>query len=342
MNYLKTLPLVLLLVAIHAVASPCVGDSIVVPDASSLPAIEAKAEAGDAQAQVQTGLAYVRGRDIPRNLDKAITWLKRSASSGNSDGQYQLALYYGQFTKSDEDVHKAVLLLKQSAAQDCVPARFYLGAAMMKGIGTPKNIADGLRMIKQTANAGYQPAQVAFGSMLISGDEVKKDQKAGLAWLRKAALAGYSPAEIILAFAYLGGVGVPPNPKGALLLLHDVYMKGDGQSPKAAYLMGRIYMDGTGVDKNDVKAFVWMIRAAKFGVPHAWDNVQILLKRLPRRKQARTCDVYMVRDFKAGGAKRFAQTQPGEQLVLLEASDSAAMVYYPDRKLGGYVPKTCL
>lgn len=39
--------------------------------------------------------------------------------------------------------------------------------------------------------------------------------------------------------------------------------------PKAQYMMGNYYSDGSGVSKNDARAFAWYLKAAEQGLPEA-------------------------------------------------------------------------
>ena len=46
------------------------------------------AEAGDARAQYEIGIAYERGATVERDIVKASSWLKKSADQDYSDGQF--------------------------------------------------------------------------------------------------------------------------------------------------------------------------------------------------------------------------------------------------------------
>jgi TPR repeat protein len=52
------------------------------------------AQAGLARAQSNMGAAFLEGRGVERDLEKAAAWLRRAAEQGDAGGQRNLALCY--------------------------------------------------------------------------------------------------------------------------------------------------------------------------------------------------------------------------------------------------------
>lgn len=52
------------------------------------------AESGDLRAQLQLGLMYMDGDDVPQNYDEAVRWFREMAENGFAGGQYLLARMY--------------------------------------------------------------------------------------------------------------------------------------------------------------------------------------------------------------------------------------------------------
>lgn len=80
------------------------------------------ADLGDARAQHDVGLAYEKGRMVPRDIDKAAQWLKKSADQDYGDGQFAygvlLATGRGKGLENATDADKAEALdyLKKAKA----------------------------------------------------------------------------------------------------------------------------------------------------------------------------------------------------------------------------------
>ena len=56
--------------------------------------LRAKAEKGDAGSQYNLGLAYAKGRGIPKDQAEAAKWFRKAAEQGHADAQFSLALRY--------------------------------------------------------------------------------------------------------------------------------------------------------------------------------------------------------------------------------------------------------
>lgn len=323
-------------------AETCEGDKIAIPDSTTLASVQALADAGDAHAQAQMGAAYSRGKGIEVDRAKSLSWLEKSAAGGSSEGQFLLAYYYAINGRSEEDLHKGVGLFQQSADLGCLSSLFYLGALTANGSGISKNIVVGIRMITKAAEGGDALAQVWLGSSLIAGKGMSKDTKAGFNWIKRAADSGDSVAKILLASLYLDGKVTPQNPEGAQTLLESVYVKHDEQASTAAYQLGLMYLEGNGVPADTIKAFRWMIIAANSNVDDSMQRLATLTEQLPKQKLSTACSVYMDAKFATNGAKEYAHVNGGETVAILTSQVSSTEVYFPDRRLLGYIPRQCL
>jgi uncharacterized protein len=308
-----------------------------------LASVQVLAEAGDTHAQAQMGAAYLRGKGIAVNRAKSLSWLEKSAAGGDSEGQYLLAEYYAFNGKSKEDFHKAADLFRQSSDQGCLASLFYLGALTAKGSVVPKNTDEGIRMITKAAEGGDALAQVWMGSSLITGDGMSKNTNAGFNWIKRAADSGDSLGGIALANLYLDGKVTPQNPERARILLESVYAKHDEQALVAAYSLGWMYMEGKGVPVNTVKAFNWMYIAAKAHYSESEQRLITLTEKLPKRKLLTSCSVYMDPLFSTSGAKEYVHVNGGETVAVLTSQTAPSPeVYFPERRLLGYIPRQCL
>ncbi|MCP4487405.1 MAG: 4Fe-4S binding protein [Gammaproteobacteria bacterium] len=80
------------------------------------------AQLGDSRAQYELGIEYEKGVIVPRDINKAATWLQKSALQGDSDGQFayavMLATAYGKGLEYSSQLQRreAIDLLKKAAA----------------------------------------------------------------------------------------------------------------------------------------------------------------------------------------------------------------------------------
>lgn len=326
-----------------AASETCEGDQNVIPKAKTLSSVQSLAKAGDAHAQAQMGAAYLRGQGVKLDTRKALSLLAKSAAGGDSEGQYLLGQYYVVTGKTAGDFHKAAKLLQQSADQGCLPALLGLGIITKNGKGVPKNIVHGLQMINKAAEDGSSQAQWWLGVLLITGDgDVAKDIKTGFKWIKQAADTGYSAAQISLANFYLSGIGTEPNPKKTIALLELVYAKKDKQASTAAYSLGWMYMEGKGVPVNNIKAFNWMLIASNSRVYDSEQRFKVLEEQLTKQKLATACSVYMDPLFATNDVKEHVYADRGETIAILSTRTATDMVYFPNRRLVGFISPQCL
>ena len=65
---------------------------------------KAKAEAGDATAQCDLGLAYCNSDGVTKNFGEALKWLRKSADQNNAKAQYNLGLCFERGEGVDKDL----------------------------------------------------------------------------------------------------------------------------------------------------------------------------------------------------------------------------------------------
>lgn len=109
------------------------------------------AEAGDGAAQNWLGRMYAFGKGVPRDVEQAMIWFRRSADQGHAEGQWSLGKIY----------HEGRLV--------------------------PQDVAEGLRWLNLAANQGDAAAQYDLGMIYCTGDGVKQDLIEGHMWLNLAA-----------------------------------------------------------------------------------------------------------------------------------------------------------
>jgi TPR repeat protein len=100
---------------------------------STIPELQAKAEAGDATAQLNLGIAYYKGQGVEKNAPEAIRWLHKAAQAGKSDAQCLLGFSYMLGQGVTQDRTEGLKWLRKAAE---------LGdASAMKFLNDPDNVS---------------------------------------------------------------------------------------------------------------------------------------------------------------------------------------------------------
>ena len=137
-----------------------------------LSALLQAAEGGDALAQYNRGLMYLRGRGETKDKAEAARWFRKAADQGYAKAQYKLGFMY------------------------------------RNGEGVLKDASEAVRWYRKAADQGAAAAQTDLGLMYLSGRDVLKDASEAVRWFRKAAAQGDALAQSALGFIYNDGMGV--------------------------------------------------------------------------------------------------------------------------------------
>lgn len=142
-------------------------------------------------------------------------------------------------------------------------AQFELGIMYVGGNGVEKDYVKAMNVIISSASKGFAPAQSALGEMYYQGAPFPVESNVDLArknWIL-AADQGYVEAYYFLGKSYDKSLSVEDNPDETLAVkwyehaaLRDISL--------AQVLLGQMYNDGRGTQKDEVKAAYWFQRSA--------------------------------------------------------------------------------
>lgn len=136
----------------NAVANPPENNSITMP--AALQEILTKAQAGDAKAQYELGVAYANGKGTDTNYVEAVKWFLQAADQGNAPAQRDLGLQY-QFGRGvDKDYVQAVTWYRKAADQGYARAQVNLGLMYENGWSVDKNLVEARNWFQKAANQG--------------------------------------------------------------------------------------------------------------------------------------------------------------------------------------------
>ena len=103
--------------------------------------LNAKAEAGDADAQVKLGERYRLGLDVvPQNYTTAVSWFRKAAEAGDAHAQVNLGMMYAKGYGVPEDHAQAVSWFRKAAQQGDAGAQYNLGLMYANGEGVGEGV----------------------------------------------------------------------------------------------------------------------------------------------------------------------------------------------------------
>lgn len=139
--------------------------------------IHQKAEAGDAEAQTQLGVAYAKGTGVDMNQKEAAKWYKMAADQGYANAQWNLAFRYVRGQGVAEDYKEAARYFKLAAEQGYAPAEYDLGMMYLQGMGVTRSRSKAIDWIVKASEHGYKEADAFLMSRGIEKKtaEEKKD-----------------------------------------------------------------------------------------------------------------------------------------------------------------------
>jgi hypothetical protein len=122
---------------------------------ADLPSLEARAEMGDARAQVLLGLTHEFGTaGLPRQPQHALTWFLRAAAQGVAWAEAWAGDFYFNGTAGgDRDVDKAIALYRSASSRGDSRAAFALGQIYFYGDGVAGNQAEAARWFRLASAA---------------------------------------------------------------------------------------------------------------------------------------------------------------------------------------------
>jgi len=178
--------------------SPLVGTAQTVPQ--DVTALQARAESGDAKAQVDLGIAYAEGDGIPADEALAVKWFRKAAENGDAAGEYALGEMYLFGRGVSADKAEAAKWIERSADHGDAHGQYNLAVMYAQGQGVSKDETAAEKWMRKAADQGLADGEFGLGSMYAHGSGVAKDEIEAAGWYRKAADQGDSAAMNNLAF----------------------------------------------------------------------------------------------------------------------------------------------
>lgn len=187
------------------------GMTVAASAAPDVNALQARAQAGDAEAQFQMGEAYRAGKGVTADIESAIMWYRRAAALGHIRASEELG--FALFAHGDR--REAMPFIEKAAARGEARAFYLLGTAHFNGDYATRDWPLAYAQTERAAAAGLSAAQKNLELMdhyLLPADKAKADQiLATLPTVRTAPPEGVivGPAK---AAAPVQTASAPPKP----------------------------------------------------------------------------------------------------------------------------------
>lgn len=117
------------------------------------------AEQGNPEAQYKVGEMYEQGKGVPKDMDKAKEWFKKSAKQGHRKANYKLLYLEVQMNGLNDVTKTQVDSLRKEAAAGVPDAQYFLGKMYASGIGVPKSLNNALAWLNKATFNGISEAE---------------------------------------------------------------------------------------------------------------------------------------------------------------------------------------
>lgn len=219
-----------------------------------------RANAGEADAQLQLGYAYVTGQGVPQDYTQGVQWYRKAAEQGLPEAQQKLG---DEASASNGDWEQATYWYRKAAEQGNAEAQSSLGFACRYGLDVPQDDAEAIHWWRKAAEQNYGGAQYWLGVAYQDGKGVPQDDAEAVQWFRKAAEQGHLTAHYSLGVACFVGRGVPQDEAQAIQWFRKAAEEGQAD---AQYRLGYAYSTGRGVSQDYVEAYKWIDLAVRCSI----------------------------------------------------------------------------
>ncbi len=263
-----------LLVAADATARP--SDRFSSPQSPSaapvddLSALLRRAEAGDAEAQYQAGVAYQFSLGTPRNDAAARSWFARAAAQNHVRALGSLGYMLSVGAGGPADAAGAEKALRQAGEAGEASAWANLAELVLQQ--RPAERAEAVALLERAVAAGATNARYRLGRFLIEGEVVAADPVRGRKLLEEAAEKAHPLAETYLAYLIYETRDPGEAARGFTLARRAA----SADLPVALNELGRYHMTGFGTPRDPRRAASAFTSAGEQGEPSGWFNLALL------------------------------------------------------------------
>ncbi|SPE55818.1 Sel1 repeat protein (fragment) [Verrucomicrobia bacterium] len=240
----------------------------------TLETAQTAAKTGNAEALYFLAQHYAKGDGVPQNYTNAAIYMRKAADRGNTFAQNDLGAFYARGLGVEQDFQEAAKWYRKAAENGDALAQFTLGTIYSQGRGVPKDPQESIKWYRKSARHKQADAMLALGDIYLRDHGVAIDCPEAVRWFRKALKQGRVDALNSLGALYEAGArGVPQNVRKAFACYHQAAEKGNA---KGQMNLGRMYLEGVGVEADFAQAYKWFYLAHSNGDRIANHYLQVL------------------------------------------------------------------
>lgn len=161
-----------------------------------------RANAGDANAQLQMGSVFLTGKEVEQDYVEAMKWFRLAASQGQPQSQFNLGMMYAHGLGVAKNHIDASRWYRLAADQGLAISQLNLGVAYATGSGVPQDNKQAIKWLNLAAEQGEAQAQFNLAVMYATGQGVKQDDVTAIRYAQLAADQGQETAQSLLADLY--------------------------------------------------------------------------------------------------------------------------------------------
>lgn len=210
------------------------------------------------------GMVFWAGAGVMQDYVEARKWFLKAADAGEVSAFVELGMLYINGYGVEQDISEAgKWLLKAAEAGDAL-SQYKVGYMYEEGAGMTKDRDKAFQWYKKAAKQDIPDAQFKVASMLME-DSLQNEDEA-IIWYTKAANLGLLPAMVNLGIIRY----TRAEYADALKWFQTASFKND---PDAQFYLGRLYIEGKGVEKDIDKGVTWLRVSADNGNKAAKDII---------------------------------------------------------------------
>ena len=172
-------------------------------------AVFGMANDGFAPAQRQLGDAYLSGKGVEQDSQKAYEWFLKAAGQGDDKAQFRVAEMLHNGEAGTKDLSEAIQWFLKSAEQGMAESQYALGICYANGEGVEKNYSEAELWLLKAARQGDPRHEYQLAILYLTHGEQEK----AFGWLEQSAKKGYKPAkERLSEIQSAHGIQINVNP----------------------------------------------------------------------------------------------------------------------------------
>lgn len=184
------------------------------------------AQRGDAYAQNELGLIYLKGVGVEKDYSKAFEMFSKAAAQGRNNAEQNLAAMYFNGWGVRQDNAKALEFLHKAADHGNDMSQADLGHAYLSGIIVKQDYTKAAEYLHPAAEKGNGNAQNDLGFMYFNGLGMRQDYTKAAELFRQSAERGNSNGQFNLGYMYSRGLGLPQDIRQAIELFRKAAAQG--------------------------------------------------------------------------------------------------------------------